>query len=330
MIDDLLNELGFAPAKYIKGRSSIADLFKPGERCGIYILHFGNNEFYAGKATDVSRRYIQHCATHKDIDKISFKSISRDELDEVERTVIWRLEQNRLPLRNVVFTSMPKGESDFDLIMSSDEQLDWINNLPITNFQGERLVDPELRRKFRIRYEKFSKDKYAHDVIESLKAYVKAGIPVARRSEVAFWALSCGRKIGEVFSRKSTGDNTTLASWQNQKIYSRVSVNWQEVFTAFSYEGKLWFSIHLARSPLENVFGKLFQEYPMIDNTNHKYIPGGQDQTSFDVPIVVLKSFLTEPSVILAIRLLNLRLMKKGVCAYGRFHCMDLADKVLE
>ena len=122
----MLDTMGFAPPEYVKGRASVADLFKPGERCGIYVLHFANGEFYAGQAIDVTRRYIQHCNTHKDIEKLSFKRTSQDCLDEEERQVIRRLEENKWLLRNVVFTSLPKGESDFDFIMSSDEQAEWV------------------------------------------------------------------------------------------------------------------------------------------------------------------------------------------------------------
>lgn len=333
MIDDLLQELGFSPSKYVKGRSSIADLFKPDNRCGIYVLHFGNSEFYAGKATDISRRYIQHCIVYKDIERISFRTVAREDLDQVERRVIWELEQNGLLLRNVVFTAILRGETDFDLVMPLDAQAEWLNSPHIHDFQGERLEAPDLRRKFKTRYEKFSRDNYAYDVTESLKAYITAGIPVPRRSEVVFWALSCGPRTGEVFSRKSTGANIPLVGWQNQKVYSRLNVNWQEVFTAFTYNKELWFSLHLARSPLENAFGKnfsqLFWKYPGIDHTDHRYVPGGRDQTSFDIPLVSLRPFLGETSVISAIRTLNLRLMKKGTCAFGRFHCMDLADVVL-
>jgi len=334
MVDDLLNELGFTPPQYVKGRATIADLFKPDERRGIYVLHFLNGEFYAGQAIDVSRRYIQHRNTHTDIEKISFKPTSQDCLDDIEKKVIWRLEQYGLPLRNIVFTSVPKGESDFDFIMPPDEQIRWLNDHSFVDFEGERLVDPVLRRKYRTRYERFSKTQYANEIIDVLKTYIKVGIPVARRSEVSFWAVSCGRNIGEVFSRTSTGNNATSAGWQTVKVYSRVNVNWQEVLTAFTYEGQLWFSLHVARSPLEKSFDvsldRLFRKYPEVDNTDHRYIPGGQDQTSFDVPATIVKSFITDTSVTLAIRLLNLRLMKKGACAYGRFHCMDLADKALE
>lgn len=151
----MLDEMGFAPPQYVKGRASIADLFKPGERCGIYVLHFSNGEFYAGQAIDVTCRYVQHRNTHKDIEKISFKPTSQNRLDEEERSIIWRLEENGWLLRNVIFTSLPKGESDFDFIMSLEEQTEWLDNPAIVDSKGERLVAPDLRRKFRRHYEQY-------------------------------------------------------------------------------------------------------------------------------------------------------------------------------
>jgi hypothetical protein len=67
MSQRVLKELGFSRVSHVQGGASIADLFKPHERCGIYVLHFTNGEFYAGQAVDVTRRYVQHRETHKDI-----------------------------------------------------------------------------------------------------------------------------------------------------------------------------------------------------------------------------------------------------------------------
>ena len=72
----LLDSLGFLPTQNVQGRASVADLFKPQKRCGIYILHFANGEFYAGQAVDVTRRYAQHRSTYDDIVKLSFKSLT--------------------------------------------------------------------------------------------------------------------------------------------------------------------------------------------------------------------------------------------------------------
>lgn len=332
--EQVLDRLGFTTTQHVKGRASIADLFSPDQRCGVYVLHFSTGEFYAGQATDVTRRYIQHRNIHQDIEKISFKATSPDRLNEEERSVIWRLEQWGWPLRNVVFTSFPKGKSDFDLIMPPEEQERWIENPGFVDDKGERLVDPDLRRKFHKAYERFIRTPYAEDIIEVVRIYVRVGIPAFRRSEVSFWCLSCGPKQGEVYSRVNTGNRDSPAGWQNREVYARVNVNWQEVLTVFVYKQELWLSLHMARSPLEKAFDvnldKLLEKYPTADNTGHQYIPGGQDQTSFDIPAATAKAFITDPSIIAAIRLLNLRLMKKGPCAYGRFHCMDLADRVID
>lgn len=305
--------MGFAPPQYVKGRASIADLFKPGKRCGIYILHFSNGEFYAGQALDVTCRFIQHRSTHKDIEKISFKPTSQNRLDDEERSIIWRLEENGRLLRNVTFTSLPKGESDFDFIMSLEDQTEWLDNPAIVDSKGERLVAPDLRRKFRRHYEQYLQAPDANRVLDVLKMYIVAGIPAIRRGEVSFWCLSCMPK---------------------RNVYSRVNVYWQEVFTAFIHKKDLWFSLHMARSPLEKAFGAdlrlLLKRHPTANCINHQYEPGGQDQTSFEIPAEIVKAFITDSSIITAIRLLNLRLMKKGPCIYGRFHCMDLADRVIE
>lgn len=311
----LLDQLGFAPTQRVRGRASIADLFSPDQRCGIYILHFSTDEFYVGQATDVTHRYIQHRNTHQDIEKISFKAISPDRLNEEERSIIWQLEQWGWPLRNVVFTSLPKGESDFDLIMSLEEQEQWLENLGFVDGQGERLVAPDLRRKFHRTYERFTRTPYAEDIVNVIRTYVRVGIPAIRRGEVSFWALSCMPNRGI-------------------RTYARVNIFWQEVFAAFVHQKELWFSAYVALSPLQKAFGdnlqRLHKLHIAVEHTNQRYEPGGQDQTSFEIPAVAAKAFITDPAVISAIRLLNLRLMKKGPCNWGRFHCMDLADKVIE
>jgi hypothetical protein len=117
-------------------------------------------------------------------------------------------------------------------------------------------------------------------------------------------------------------------------VLSRVNIYWQEVFTAFVHKKELWFSLHMARSPLEEAFGTdlglLVKRYPTAEHIDHRYKPGGQDQTRFEIPVKGVMAFITDSSVIAAIRLLNLRLMKKGPCNFGRFHCMDLADRIIE
>lgn len=310
----MLEAMGFSRGEYVQGRASIADLFKPGRRCGIYVLRFSNGEFYAGQAVDVTRRYAQHRKTHADIEQLTLKEVPKGKLDEEERSLIWGLEREGWPLRNVTFASIPKGESDFDLVMPPEEQERWLGDLGCADEGGERLVDPELRRRYRGHFQRFLEMRHAEEALEVLRTYVKVGIPAIRRGEVSFWACSCLPTDG---------------------VYSRVNIYWQEVFTVSTSLNDIRFSLHLARSPLEKALGNrespLLRRHPTLRHTGHRYAPGGQDQTSFEIKgAEVAKELLADEDVLRGIRLLNLRLMQKGPCAYGRYHCMDLADRLLD
>lgn len=314
----MLKHLGFDPAISVRGRASIADQVPPEKRRGIYVLHFANGDFYVGQATNVIRRYAQHCVTYADIEKMSFKPIPRDDLDDEERHMIGVLETEGYPLRNITFASMPKGDSDFDLIMPLEDQERWLHDLEWIDSAGSRLADPDLQRRYRRKFDQFAGMQHATQVVEVLRLYVRLGIPAIRRGEVSFWACSC---------------LPTFAS-SSVSVYSRININWQEVLTASIFKNELWFSVHLARSPLEQAFGTLLgrlpRRYPSAIYINHHYGPGGSDQTSFDIPAKIIQRFITDPQILPAIRLFNLRLMKKGACTAGRYHCLDLADRLIE
>ncbi len=302
----------FPQPHHVQGRASIADLFPPGKRCGLYILHFANGEIYAGQALDVTRRYVQHRKVHDDIDEISFRRVDRDRLDEEERDLIWDLEQSGHRLRNIVFTSIPKGESDFDLVMPVAEQERWLHDLRMVEISDERAIEPELRRKYRRRYQQFLQLPHAAQALDILKAYARCGIPAFRRGEVSFWCVSCMPGRG---------------------VYARINIHWQEVLTMFAEENELRLSLHMADSPFallsDEALALLFEHHPTVEVTQHQYKPGGPDQVNFALPAPAAGPFFSDPEVLPAIRLFNLRLMKKGPCNFGRYHCMDLADALI-
>ncbi len=315
--DATLDGLGFTPALFVRGRASIADLFTPRRRCGIYVLHFTDGRLYVGQAAEVTRRYVQHRKTYTDIEKISFKVVGRKELNAEERHVMGTLETGGLTLRNITFASVPQGDSDFDLIMPPEEQERWLHDLGWIDGAGSRLTNPDLRQRYHERFQRFSGLPNAPQVIEVLRDYVRLGIPAIRRGEVSFWACSC------LPGFPSASD-----------VYSRVNINWQEVMTAHSHRGALWFDMHLARSPLKRAFGPplhgLRRRYPGADFDGHGYAPGGSDQMRVVIPARTVQKFIADPQVLPAIRLLNFRLMKKGPCTFGRYHCLDLADRLIE
>lgn len=311
----ILGELGFKKTFDVEGRASIADLFKPNQRCGIYVLHTSNGEHYAGQAIDVTRRYVQHCKNHNDIVKISFKRIPQNRLDTEEQKVIHALEQSRFPLRNITYTSIPYGESDFDLIMPVKEQQRWLRNPSVTgDKRSKRIIDERLRRKYRGRLSSFMKKEYTNQVIKFLRFYVQLCIPAPRRSEVSFWIVTC---------------------LPQKDVYSRINIYWQEVLTIFVYKKELMISLHFARynSPIERFSDKKWEKfkkkYPSVNFFDHKYETGGSDQVQVEIAASEFEEFIQDPGVLPAIRLFNLRLMKKGTCVRKNNHCLDLADKLV-
>ena len=238
MIDGLLSSRDFPPAYHVEGREAIANLFSSKKRCGIYVLHFADGRYYVGKSIDVTRRYVEHRRNHPDIVRLSFKLVEQPELAAVELETMHYLKAQGLSLRNIQGIDPPPGLADFDLIMAQTAQDSWLTDVAATDLSGSRLVNPELRSRYHGRYLRFAAKPYAAGVIEVLQKYVAIGIPRARASEESFWSCSC------------------LPATQ---VYGRVNINWQEVLTAWTVEDEIYFSFHLALSPLS--FGGLLSEY---------------------------------------------------------------------
>jgi len=246
MIDALLSSRDFPPAYYVEGREAIANLFSGGKRCGIYVLHFADGRYYVGQSIDVTRRYVQHRGNHPDIVRLSFKLVGQPELTKVELETMHFLKGQGLSLRNIQGIDPPPGLADFDLMMDQTAQDRWVTDMTSTDVSGSRMVNPELRSKYHGRYLRLAAKPYAADVSDVLREYAAVGLPRARASEESFWSCSC------------------LPASQ---VYSRVNINWQEVLTAFTMEDHLYFSFHLALSPL--YFGSqlsaYFRLFPNLD-----------------------------------------------------------------
>ena len=307
----VLADLGFQDPHNVNDRTSVADLYKPGKRCGIYVLHFETGEHYAGQAVDVTRRYCQHRQTHGDIVGISFKPAPENNLDDEEKTVVWTLEEKGFKLRNIALTSIPKGESDFDQIMSEADQERWLHDFAFIDKSGPRLSAPDLRRKYHRKYKRLMNMPHATEIVQVLRTYVQLGIPAIRRGELDFWSVSC---------------------LPNKPVYARINIYWQEVCTPHIYKEDPWFAFQIAKSPL----AELSRVEKLILTIRHKikygptkYKHGGPDQIQLFVPLHHVEGFIENSTILAGIRLFNLRSMKKGPNVNARSHCMDLADNLV-
>lgn len=247
-IDKLLIENGLTQTFNVNSTTSIEHLISPRHRCGIYVLHFPNNMYYVGQSKDVTNRYVQHRRNYKKIDKISFKRVKQEKilLDEEEIRMIRLLEGKGVPLLNIVHTSVTYTSSDFDIILPPEQQKRWVSELSWEDIQGERVDKPELRQKYTDRYNgSFTRMPYTKDATRVLASYIRGAVPAVKQGEGEYWACSCLPK---------------------SKVFYRVNINWQEVLTAWIDEDLLYFSFHLALSPLDyqSSLKTLFSQYPSL------------------------------------------------------------------
>ena len=242
---ELLVSLGF-PAKPfgVLSRFAIADLVRPGERCGIYVLHFTDGDFYVGQSKDVTKRFVHHRRgySHDDIDSLYFKQVAEPSLDGEEAKIVVKLKAANVKLRNILLGPWKGGEADFDEIMPLEEQERWLADLSLSgDADFKRLVDDELRSKYRRRFERFQAHPQHEQVVEILREYVKFGIPAARRGEVSFWSVSC---------------------WPSKGLFARLNLFWQEVLSIYATEGgSTVVSFHMADSPFVQLSDVEHNEY---------------------------------------------------------------------
>ena len=324
-IEVTLGGLGFSKVYSVQGRASVADLFRK-NRCGIYVLHFANGAFYVGQAVDVVRRYAQHRHTHKDIHYISFKRVGKRNLNIEEKAVVLYLERAGFQLRNIQIVSFSYGETDFDLIMSREEQQHWLEDLSYRGLDNERVVDDRLRSLYNSKYQKFQQMPSASEVTDVLREYVQGSIPAIKRSEISFWMCSC-----------------ILKNINGAFYHCRLNVGFQTTLEIFSQENSLYFRWFITRTlakeslnhfgqPLRRLVSETFNRSTPYYTDYAGLIQGGQDQVFIDVKDTenALKFLQKNPKVILAFRRFNLGLMQKSPCPWGRFHCLDLADQLVQ
>ncbi len=305
--------LGFPEIQDISGRCSIADIYPP-KSTGVYLLQFPDNTYYIGKSIDVVRRFSQHRKSQEAISGISFMPVRQVKLNDIKQSCISALEQ-KCRLKNIALVSSPVQNSDFDAVLSASEQKHWLES-PVIPSSCERVSDDVLRSKYTKKFMRLIQDHtFKEQILPVMQKYVQYCIPEPCKTEISFWGCSC----------------LPASRFSSVKIYSRINIHWQEVFTVGAEEdGAIFFSFHTTRSIFENSRRKLTQllkKYPTLTLHDHAYLSGGQDQWNpqlwtFDEALAILH----EPLFLAAIKDFNLRNMRKGPEMFSRCHCMDLAD----
>lgn len=234
-------------------------------------------------------------------------------------------EEIRHPVSGEVELHLP---ATFDAYMDPRDQQRFLRDPSYSDADGPRVDDFEMRLKWASRYDRLLTVPEVEQAIAVTRAYVRTCIPAFARTEKLFW---------------------NVTGWPGGRwAILRVNANWNinfDVFTdwrgGFVYRWYLWRE-HLA-SLLDGPLDALEQQATKIwdrqvRRTDHPadwmrspMVAGGSDQ-------VVLRVFDTEgalkllrdPAMVRAARLFALNLARMGKTPFGRYHCFDLADRLVE
>lgn len=324
MIVDKINALGFLFDQNhdVKGRISISDLFpKSKPRCGIYLLNFSDDTFYIGQAVDVVRRFAQHRKNYNNILKLWFQTVPKSSLNEIEQHLIKEAELSGLLLTNKTFVSNVIGETDLDLVITPQEQTEWLEENKSISNDGFRLydkIDLKYKMKYRQNFENLQKQSNYEELKQLLSIYISKCLPATKKTEMSFWSLSCM-------------PTTNLSSWPR---FFCMNINAMEVFVlGLEKKTKIPFGFlvltnRFITSPV--TIKKLEENYKSLEVENSNYRAAGTDQITLHFRnLQELKTLLiNESEIIDSIKEMNLRLMRKGGTIYSQFHCFDLVNEI--
>lgn len=305
----LLVGQGFTPFYYLPKNSSLSKVVPKSGKPGIYVLCFSNGEMYVGQSVMINKRFQQHKLKFSDVVAISYKGCSSQKLDEMEEYIVTILEKLGITLRNILLTSRTTMRGDLQIIMNEEEQREWISADAIEIKEIDPAIKQSSSHVYEKRFAELQKEENYNSLLQLLGKYISNSIPVPQKTEAVFWSISC-----------YPGDIKT--------ILCRVNIFTQEVFSVYMHKNRVSVSFHCTRSELKSKrFNCLDQK--LYRFTNHKYKPGGHDQTNLFVFSLedAIKLF-EERQFLLSVRKFNMNLMLKGKCLFARSHCSKFAEAI--
>lgn len=274
------------------------------------MLVFTDGECYVGQAVDVAVRFTAHAAVYRDIAEVLFFRVRQHDLDRVERDAIHAVQRSGVRVRNVVHAAGRLGASAFDVLVPAQEQQRWLAALPVDVIGDELRPDQaEVRRKGQRKYRQLAADACYVWLLPVLHRYVARTVPLPRRTELSYWAVS---------ACPDTGDGSRLVT---------LSVHHLETFIAAGTT----IAVNVDGAVLRACWGTLDALMDAIPGV-YAVIAGyavrpDVVRLEVDSPDLALR-LLDAGAVLNAARRLNLDLMRKGPTMHWKTHNFALADDV--
>ncbi len=313
--------VGFPSRTPVSTLLSISHIFGATKnRCGIYLLAFPSDLFYIGQAVDVVRRFSQHRKNYDDISGFSFISVPKNELNDVEKSLIFKAESLGVKLKNAVHVSSITGETDFDLIVPESEQNAWFASA--SRFDDSENTSPIIQLpdsqqlRFSKNFEQFTKHQFAQSALGILKRYILECIPTPRTSEYSFWSVSC---------MPSTNKNTA------PRLFCVSAASMELLVVGFWKKSKTpWSFVTVDAKVLEEHWpdpDELLKKFPFAEWEESSYRDAGQNQIRFRCENYEdMKTLLSDHGFCQAAAALSLRVMRKRPNFYSQYHCAQLSN----
>jgi hypothetical protein len=202
--------------------------------------------------------------------------------------------------------------------LAADRQQAWLNGETTLADAPTRTESLEQRFKYAARFEKLLRRPQAEDVLDILRIYGAACIPIPRTTERFYWSVSC-------------------LPGSPDKPLARVNASWMELF-AMLPDGdgvRARFILHLSDFTTDGSPEPDHLDYALLESC----VARRGDLThflwkadTFGVKLrgaASIRAFLTHPHALRAIRRFNLTHMNRGRNAYQASHCYSLADVML-
>lgn len=321
----LASSMGFPNMDVVSSLQSISHLFgTTKKRCGIYLLAFQSKLFYIGQSMDVVRRFSQHRRIHADIVGFSFLPVTKLNLDNIEKSLIYKAESLGIKITNAVHVTNVVGDTDFDLIVPISEQNAWLSTAfctPINEANHSKIILPQAQQlRFSKHYSRFERHPLFQRALNLTKQYLATCVLAPRHTEYSFWSVSCM-------------PSTNHSTWPrllclNAGVMELFVVGWER-----QSMDSMWSFITVAEDVLLEHWGSLkhFSEvFPFAHILRRGYRDAGQHQVTFQTCLGAdMEILLANPGVTKAAAALVLRVMRKRATIYGKFHCTQLADSAL-
>lgn len=203
--------------------------------------------------------------------------------------------------------------------LSLEQQRDWLDGRSDPTDAAERSESLEQRFKYAVRFEKLLRRPQGRQVLELLKLYGPACIPIPRRTERFYWSVSC---------LPSTSDKPLV----------RVNASWMELFTLYAdgEDVRARFILHLSDftadgSATPNQLDEAFLERSVARPEDVGWsFPSGPDMLIVKLRgAASIRQFIANPRALRAIRAFNLTHLNRGRNAYQASHSYSVADHMM-